>query len=367
MSQRITRDERGRLLFERSIDSVSSPKVNGKLKLRPNPHYARTVRCSYQDHPDARIDSFESGFIPNMFGELYVDSASAYNRAYGSLHSHIRDKEADASLGVTLVTWKQSSQMISKRLGQVNQALRGFTKPKHALDLYHDMKKQYAPGYAGGGIANAASNDHLEYIFGWKPLISDIKGSFAALAAPIPSGFVTGRGRSYSHTTTSSRSGNITRTYVKEDLLRVSLSAHVEVSNPNLWLLNRLGLLNPAPALWDVIPWSFVVGMFVNVNTMLKSLSATAGLTVKDISTTYSNVGNIRAEAAYENWEYQQFFKGTAFTTYRTKYRQLSGTIPSPRWEVRVPDLSLETLIMASALTVQQLTRVSKLLPKRLR
>ena len=59
--------------------------------------------------------------------------------------------------------------------------------------------------------------------------------------------------------------------------------AMVVVNNPNLFLANKLGM-SPLAVAWDLIPWSFVVGMFFNQGQLLRNLTAYAGVTVDNAS-----------------------------------------------------------------------------------
>lgn len=354
---KVARDGRGRITYEYSNDSVNSPRgKDGKLKLRSNPHFFRILRANFQDHPDAFCSGFESGFIPNVTGESYADLTQAYNSAYGSFMKNVHYQ--DSSLGVTLLSGKQSVKMIGSRLKQLSTLYKSVKTRKNAQKLQREIGT-----YMKNGTANNTANTHLEYIFGWVPLYEDIKNALGVLITAQPSGFLTGRGRDFFDTITTTTTGNVTRVTHREMLVRCSISANVEVDNPNKWMLNRLGLLNPAPALWDIIPWSFVVGMFVNVNTILKSYSDTMGLNVKDVSVTYTSLGTLVQTATYRNWEYPELvFVGNGKCNFKVRSRVLYGTIPRPRWQYKVPDLSLETLQMAASLLVQQVTRIGKLL-----
>jgi hypothetical protein len=73
-----------------------------------------------------------------------------------------------------------------------------------------------------------------------------------------------------------------TTTYAK---LRIHLFATVRVDNPNLFLANQLGLLDLALP-WKLVPFSFLVDWFVNVEQMISSVSDWFGCTLIQPGTT---------------------------------------------------------------------------------
>lgn len=67
---------------------------------------------------------------------------------------------------------------------------------------------------------------------------------------------------------------------------RAVLKADVSVSNPNLLLANRLGLINPQLWVWDAIPWSFVVDWWFPIGQFLGAFTALVGLKLEGASVT---------------------------------------------------------------------------------
>jgi hypothetical protein len=131
----------------------------------------------------------------------------------------------------------------------------------------------------------------LEYKYGWKPLLMDVKGTaelfaqhvlgrplrfsvqgkksvpfnWAEITPYVPFG---GLGTSYyTHT--------LTGTYTS----RVKI--WVEITNPHMSALQQMGLTNPALVAWELVPYSFVFDWFISVGDWLKGLSALHGLTVR--------------------------------------------------------------------------------------
>lgn len=66
----------------------------------------------------------------------------------------------------------------------------------------------------------------------------------------------------------------------------VVLKATVSLSNPNLLLANRLGIINPQMWVWDLIPWSFVVDWWFPIGSFLQNFTALVGLSLNGASVT---------------------------------------------------------------------------------
>lgn len=343
----------GDMVYRDIIVSRNSPRgPNGKLILQSNPHqatrYERTAAVQYGGHPIP-----PAGVNGLWYPSTYDDEC--YQTAYSSLRKKLHD--GSASLGVTTASWKQSADMISARLNQVNSFFTDIKSEKDAKIMVRDMRKR--PWGRLGDPAKTLANNHLEWIFGWVPLFSDVRSAIGVLAKPVPPVFVTGQGKQFIELPESIGS-NPKYSYETTYLRRIRLSSHVAVSNPNLWMANRLGLVNPATIAWDVIPWSFVVGMFVNVNQYINSFTDWLGLDFIDYSQTETVKGFTSRTTTYEG----SSGYGLTRVNFRIRNRYVGGTPPRPPLVWRLPELSWSTVAMAASLAVQQSTRVLGLLSK---
>lgn len=272
-------------------------------------------------------------------------------------------KKGNASMGITLGTWGQSAGMITTRLGQASRALtkvhRRLVKDRRRLRKIRGEKDPLA-------------NLVLETEFGWRPLIADIHAAFRVIAGvndfPV---FVRG---SHTGDCTFSNTNIPAPNNFREGkeyigiyggTYRVTIAARVAVSNPNLHLLNQLGLINPFLVAWDLIPWSFVVGMFVNVNAMLGSLTDHAGLSITNKSVTKSSnttyLTYLRHFVGYggPSREYVAHGHGSYANRYRTRS---VGSIPAVKLQVRIPGLNKEQMLIAAALVLQKFAKINKLI-----
>lgn len=273
-----------------------------------------------------------------------------------------RKRKGSASLGVTLGSWAQSSSMISARFQQASRLLDNAAKrlvngPKAKL---RRLRKERDP------LANLV----LENQFGWLPLLEDIRSAVRVLGGETIPTFLVGRQsadltyyRPWSVVPSGQEGRSWTESY--SGTARVTVAAECYVSNPNTFLLNHMGLLNPLAVAWDLIPWSFVVGMFVNVNAMLRSLSDDVGLTFQNQSTTISSTTTYSIDQLWINRLNPNFVKyeGGSRKRIKGKWRTRSvGSVPSVKWSVHVPELNRMQMLIAGSLVLQKITKLNKLL-----
>lgn len=306
-----------------------------------------------------------AGGIPYCYEQLYVGGAPL-NPLWSSIGTPSWESQVDsitqvalakylgrlrkgqASLGVTFASWRQSAQMIGKRLLTVLDWLKRLTR--RAL-----VSKKRGESVAGM---------HLENIFGWQPLIGDIAASLGIIAGdrlPLVSCKGVHQGiLMHARPLTSGGEGVVRVSEYHHGDVRVTVAASLLVTNPNTHLLNRLGLLNPLGVIWDIIPWSFLVGMFVNVNTMLQSLTDYVGLTIKGCSTTTTVHWSLNTYKEMTITGRGGTGWGSNATVCSHKYREKK--LPTLAFQVKVPSFNLSTLTMLGALVVQRFTKLDKIL-----
>lgn len=333
-----------------------SPKVDGVLRLRANActmEYAKNVirefRPLYFFGPNDNTIAYLANGLP--WGPL---EASSYAKFRGKMYA------GSAQLGVTLGSLKQSREMIAKRsrpiVQQAAELMESIGKSPKAQRLLAQKR-----GDSLGEIASlrALSGVHLEVIFGWQPLVQDIHNACMTVIQDA------------SQTTwvKGSSSGNFVDpasywggayggiTTVRTAQMRVTRSAGVLVVNPNGWLLERAGLINPVAVAWDLVPWSFVVNMFSNVGGLVNSITDFYGLEFINSSTTYS--ARVQYDARY--YDDQHRTTSQMLSSARYKYRVGRADAPPPLiW--KVPELNWGTAAMAASLAVGRVRSLSKFL-----
>lgn len=274
-----------------------------------------------------------------------VANNQAIQKARNRLNSSLG---SSASIGTTLAEWRQSLSMIEARSLQLYHAARALRKGRlgdfrNALQLDpsdRGSRKRLAKGKTFGNV-------WLEHHFGWAPLVKDIGDAVDLLQSTPPFDTVRGRGSS-----ANLEAFSYTNVKVRRELkVRCQLLAEVWVSNPNLFLANRLGFVNPAAVAWELIPFSFLVDWFVPIGGFLSQWTDFVGLSLQDPATTLT-------------WEYTDSETYVPYPGYlkfpatvKTRFvMQRTGGIASYRLAPnRVTGLSASRGLTAVSLLLQQL------------
>lgn len=188
----------------------------------------------------------------------------------------------------------------------------------------------------------------LEYNFGWAPTLGDIYNTMDLLQSEIPLIPVKGKGTATEMVKYHvSSGGNVTSGTVSYRM-RAALCGDMVVTNPNLFLANRLGLLNPAIVLYEMTPWSFVANWFVNIETMIRAWSPDWGFQWTNATTTFSLYS--------ESDMYGTAYNGSTGHGRILRFSQTRTTgLQKPRLGFRQQKLVLSRLANAVALVLQRL------------
>lgn len=235
---------------------------------------------SQSGNESTRWASMESNpFLGNDFGNL-VNQVRM--RAYDALKGQLT---SEAQLGAAMVQWEQSYKLIYDAATRLRHVANAFRRG-NVLFPTSGLKGSRKPS-----PTKPKSKDYggwwLEYSFGWAPTIADIYGAVDVLQNPLKSTRIRASRSgeaSYRYSPPASQWTRYTRAI--DDTCRVTYGAEVAITNPNLYLANQLGLLNPAAVLWQVFPFSFLVDWVFNVEQVLNSMSDFAGLTLQNAYTT---------------------------------------------------------------------------------
>lgn len=338
---------------------------DGSLTLRANTvsrtdnRYRITGRKLTRNNHDRRAIYGMSARYPNPQTVDPSFTSAVTNRAYRRLINSLRGEKAE--MGITAATWKQSWLMIATRANQIRR-LAARAEREAARENKRRKARRARIARARGRpqrlrprdyLPVGSANVFLEGIFGWLPLLSDIHQMTKVLADDFPTEFVSETVREskslvYPPPGTAILSGSAVLT------VRVNQACFARVSNPNVWLMNKLGLINPALVAWDLVPWSFVVNMFANVNHVLSSYTDTAGLTLSNASTTTQ----WKIEESWHARSLPGFDQIEEFAHYRStvKSRRLGLTLPV--LQTRLPGLEWGNALIAVSLMVQQISRL---------
>jgi len=265
-------------------------------------------RCSVSDHPLWELDAqFFQGLSSDS--EATSTYAEAYAKAYEGLKNQI---SGTASLAVNLAERKQSVDMIAKRASQLlrfGRQLKSFDFLGAAKTLGLKPRKEES-GWRRLGkdrvyrlktrkrelnlrpSAKSFGSNWLEFHFGWAPLVKDIHSSATILNEPLfrNSLYKSIEGRATvwpQQPPAPSLNQDGQFGYTDHTMSHVKIGCRIAVSDPNAFNLNRLGLINPALVVWELVPFSFVLDWFTNVSSVLSSYTDFVGLSVTDSYTTH--------------------------------------------------------------------------------
>lgn len=129
----------------------------------------------------------------------------------------------------------------------------------------------------GRDYAVNLANGWLMFSYGVKPLMDDIYNSADALQRPLEERKVKASGHAKGREAVS-----YPRSYdVRSRNVKVFCSAYVSVKNPNLWLANQMGLINPVQMVNEGIPFSFVADWFSNLSQFIQQFTDFVGLSIE--------------------------------------------------------------------------------------
>jgi len=245
---------------------------------------------------------------PPSEGPFYVSAQTAApdTNAY---HASVARNKCYSSIVSAIAPIAQNANNLGEAKGNLQNIA------NHASTLfqaYKDLKKGNLPGALRhlGITAPPATRKRnwrkkqvadkwLELHFGWVPLVQDIGTSIDALcgsASAIQKSRVRGRGTAqFSLGVQNERSEDNEAIRYHTDYVHgiygCRAGAVVSVANPNQFLANQMGFVNPLSVAWEAVPFSFVVDWFSNAGQVISSMTDFVGLNIEFAWTTeYANV-----------------------------------------------------------------------------
>lgn len=225
-------------------------------------------------------------------------SYDTHNRLILAVREDLRDKLSEsAQLGAAIAEAQSSLDMIASRAEDMIQFVRKFKRGKLPAVGGSRLKSRKPRVHGEVSADKRAASNFLEYHLGWSPMIGDIYSAVDALQQNLPWGNYRSKRSAYNrhYTRTTDHYWSSTE-YVTTHEVRVRCRARV--SNPNLWLANSLGVINPASVAWEVVPLSFVWDWFQPVGSFLSQLGQFSGLEFENASTTLG-LTSLRKEAVW--------------------------------------------------------------------
>lgn len=213
-------------------------------------------------------------------GDVFGLRPRALNRARQSFIQDCRENR-ESSIGSSLGEMDRTLRMIGDRAKQLlgfARSLKAGRFRRAASYLYLDVPR----GWREKG--KSLGDLWLEFHFGWKPLLGDIHDGMKLISEPLSNdGPCRGRGRAkelkgktlvYSFSDASSQQ----KKYLSGSFEALAeLRGKTRLTNPNLDLLQNLGLANPMSIAWELFPFSFLVDHVAGVGDFLNSFSDELG------------------------------------------------------------------------------------------
>jgi len=320
----------------RVISNDSPLDGHGNLRLQPNAYTLNDYAVTQYDRP-TQASTALTGVDSEYASRPALSDSALTNKALARFQGRLNDGKA--SLGITIAQWKQSRDMIVDRADKLSKYFDG---------RYRSLRRR-GKKFRLGDSASA----NLEAQFGWWPLVTDLAtASTSAFTAAIPPLHVSGRAsEKFDFTVVRGNLGTGRYTVQYVGRRTVCVDAFVRITNPNLWLAQRMGVVNPPSVTWDAIPWSWVVGMFVNVNQILNQFSDELGLAVEKRSITRK-----LTYMAYIKVERRGYPTTTLSYLGREKLRTV-GNIPAVTIQFRMPSLDWNLVGIATSLVVQRVKK----------
>lgn len=228
--------------------------------------YMSTVASSRGTYPVTASATMAGGFSD-------VCAAPVINKA----HAQFVDRMSDQSTWmVNIIERGKTLDMVVSRATQLAK----FTRELRKGNLRRAAKVLNVPIPRHIPIVNSAKrfgNAWLEFHFGWTPLVEDIYSGVKTLCSDYPTKKIVARASGFDSWTYLVQRETQRMFQVGSTKTGVLMQGYVRITNPNLSLINDLGLINPASVAWELVPFSFVVDWFANVGQVLSSFSDFAG------------------------------------------------------------------------------------------
>lgn len=306
--------------------------------------YATTSTATTGSSSETKSATFSSASLPDST----QNEAACYNRAYAKFKGEVADS---AGWAENVAQAGQARKMIVERATQAVDWARAVGRG-NLYEAWHifvnsppfsrmglservNFRRRFPEPKTGRSQAKDAAGIVLETEYGWRPLISDIQSSIKILNSdpgvrPVHASantFIPFHSKTHSY---APNGGFASTTQVASGRIYWRIGGLVRVTNPNLALASQLGLIDLALP-WKLIPYSFVVDWFVNVEQVLSSTSDWFGLQLLQTYNTRFAKGTFTSDSVtITNGDLPSWSRNTSRTE-RTfvEMRRLEG-IPGP-------------------------------------
>lgn len=247
------------------------------------------------------------------FAHLTADVNQAESMALTALYRKVNQQVSHTNVPKALVEFGD----VVRQFGSPAKAILAHTQ-RHINRLFLQRRGVSAIRYNSAGYARLLADTYLEYAFGLAPLISDTRKAAEALGRwawetdpdniRVPPTKLVGRGSVTVATTNVLNFPPMGASNIvcKLTTLKTTMARAQFVCGYNTFLTADLGSLDRlhellgfrpeswVPAVWEGVPWSWLVDYFINVGAILDSVEA-SHIKPTWISKTLSTVTDVHA------------------------------------------------------------------------
>lgn len=329
---------------------------------------------------------FASGVLSVRDGNIQYQppATKVYNRLYAKFRDEVMGKKSE--LLTASVEWDKSLAMVNQRTLWILRSLKGL-KQHGTVEFVRTLAEPVAHPWTSDGLetvrsknkrarsrrrwktrkkskrkVQAPSDAWLEYWLGWAPAIGDIYNALDILQREFPTDHVSTTVAYRREWETNSGTSPSSSFYYKRCGIgtgSLGCYADVKVTNYNLFLLDQMGLINPALTAFQIIPLSFILNWFINVEQVLSALTDFAGLSLTKTGTAnretraVRQVGTRRVINSVGGYTYFPLSGGTNGVTLRRD----PGSIPAPKLALKFDRLALTQAATSVSLLVNALSK----------
>lgn len=215
--------------------------------------------------------------IPSLDAPGVEAISFARNQAIRKFIQRVNEARTSIEGGQLIGEWKETVQAITNPLG----ALRKFTV-RHVINSKKKLRRHKRR--RGKDFSKALADTYLEFVFGWIPLVKDVKYAIDGLLDRFgqpDAKRISAHGQTY-YNGSSFESICFTDNFIQvyQSVInrsnvdyRITASVKTGAVNGVRSVPATLGLLPERfiPTVWELIPYSFVVDYFVNIGDIIAS------------------------------------------------------------------------------------------------
>lgn len=266
-----------------------SPRINGRLRIRENPllteFHEYTSSAGWVWYTGARNTS------PVSFS-FYSSENSYYKKYYRNDLMELAQNafiEKASQFATNLVdlfrTRKETIDMVTSKVRSLALAYRNVKRGR-----WRDVCEILGISYKKPTRKNRSNPPQawLEYTYGWSPLIGSV---YQMINKPFPEPYLEIREtvqKEIGFTLTSTRTAGVLKNDFVTGTYKAVCRGTIVADDAALAAASSYGITNPGLAVWEALPYSFVVDWFLPVGDYLTSLTAFQGISVKSSSVSFT-------------------------------------------------------------------------------